>query len=946
MAYIQPNKLLPPTSRVIRPFQCSMIACEGPNILGKLNMSGVEIPYYTQFTTRMILNPESTNQPLHYGFLGSDVTFVLLKITYDETDPRCQIEEEQYIEYYFEDQPFIKRYTNKLLLLTGNSTHRIPQIYLNNPGEIKVYIDAMVGNLEETDNSSSDSQALIIDNLYYNSIISDTIWSQICFNSGSSQLQVRSDGYIQLYLDYVDILTIESVESTYELRITTVSDTIIILRFLSLFDMYQARSRISWVTKLPNERYLTAEQPGLDLFPPVFEMDPYLPTGTTTYSYPFVSGTITLPSEVLAYFVTGITDERDGEIPVDNSTIVIRQYGFIEPLTSITHAGVYNVVITISDLAYNRSMLNFNIICDDVPPVITFKPLASGTGFTMTDVDMGSPTEGITYSDIIRKSVDNVYDVVDGPIPNSDITISIDQISGTTGLTHIADIGNYLITYYIADRAGNSVTYEKYLKYDGCVILNSGQLYTYPIGSTSIEFRYLGGIGTTATINISGYSFIIASVSGETNEELIWDLGGSTEYNFGSGNTGSIYIIIEGISYEISFTGRGSLYFNIKDNGSTPHYFTVTPESLSFEYSDGLTDTISIDTDLNWIIDESIPWITFSSNSGNSSETITCTTTDKNITGFNRSGLTTVYVDDPYYYQFYQVTVEQSSITPIYENDVYTYTSDIELVYLGERFTTASVVITEQTFIIFKNISDNLIWNYNEEGISDTGFTFTEVGQYVYVIVGGDAYKITLIGDDLVFSISMVDASTEALQLEVTTEQTDEQILIIHERGYNNIVGGDMILSATGTFDVEYKYNYVIDYGDGSPYGTVTSYDDQDTIHTYSEFGSYVIKIYGICESIQMTNNSNLNRIISWGNVNLMSIKFEYSYNLTSIPDDVTGLSGVTSFVNVFRSCTSLTGNVPELWTIFNELDGTNCFYDDTMISNYNSIPVVWGGVY
>ena len=37
-----------------------------------------------------------------YGFLGNDITFLMLKVTYDETDPRCMVEETQFIEYFLE----------------------------------------------------------------------------------------------------------------------------------------------------------------------------------------------------------------------------------------------------------------------------------------------------------------------------------------------------------------------------------------------------------------------------------------------------------------------------------------------------------------------------------------------------------------------------------------------------------------------------------------------------------------------------------------------------------------------------------------------------------------------------------------------------------------------------------------------------------------------------
>jgi len=587
MAYIQPNPLLPPTSRVIKPFNCSMIATEGPNILGKLNLSGVEIPYDSQFSTRMVLNPGASKQPLLYGFLGTSVTYIALKFIYDETNPICNIEEELFVEYYFQDQPSIIRYANKLLLLTGNSVHRIPQIFLNNPGEVKVIVEALVANLEQPDINLDDVTYVTIGNLYYNNILSDIILTQSLLVSGSTQFQVTGvDNYVQLYLDYVDVLTVEPMYQTNEIKITTVSDTTIILGFLSSFEMYQALSRISWVMEDPSTRYLTKDYPSIDIVPPVFGLNPYiLPVDIDTYSYPYASGTTILSHDIINYFITGVTDERDGIISIDSVYITIRQYGHVELITSITTVGVYNIIMSVTDIANNTAILNYTIIVDDQPPIITFKPLAQGSGFTMTEVDMALPSEGITSNDIITKSVDVVYDQVDGVIPNSNVVILIDSISGLTPLTVLTTPGTYDLIYYIEDKAGNSFMTGKTITYVGYKIMTDGEVFIIPPGTVSMNFMYSGGVGTTATVILTGVTFIVASVSGATNEEFIWDYSGLGEYNFGSGNTGSIDIDVNGTLFTIAFT-RGSLLFSVTDSGPTPEGFNAPPSEMVYRFVD------------------------------------------------------------------------------------------------------------------------------------------------------------------------------------------------------------------------------------------------------------------------------------------------------------------------------------------------------------------------
>ena len=56
MPYIISNNLLTPADKVIKPYNCAFIAVDGPQIKGKLNMEGLEIPYDSQYTSQMVLS--------------------------------------------------------------------------------------------------------------------------------------------------------------------------------------------------------------------------------------------------------------------------------------------------------------------------------------------------------------------------------------------------------------------------------------------------------------------------------------------------------------------------------------------------------------------------------------------------------------------------------------------------------------------------------------------------------------------------------------------------------------------------------------------------------------------------------------------------------------------------------------------------------------------------
>jgi len=145
MANILPSDLLNPTEKTIKNWNCSFIAVEGPNILDKLSLDDLAIPYESQYRSRVILKAGETDQPLIYGFLGKATTFLMIKVTYDSTnDPYYKYEQEKYnITYYFENDPTL-RPLGRLMIMTGSVDNKIPQIYLNNDLGYDVTLDVLL----------------------------------------------------------------------------------------------------------------------------------------------------------------------------------------------------------------------------------------------------------------------------------------------------------------------------------------------------------------------------------------------------------------------------------------------------------------------------------------------------------------------------------------------------------------------------------------------------------------------------------------------------------------------------------------------------------------------------------------------------------------------------------------------------------------------------------
>jgi hypothetical protein len=63
--------------------------------------------------------------------MGDNPTFLSIAARYD---PNSKIETDNYVQYSYILMIYSRNYYfDQLLILTGNSTHRIPQLYLTNP---------------------------------------------------------------------------------------------------------------------------------------------------------------------------------------------------------------------------------------------------------------------------------------------------------------------------------------------------------------------------------------------------------------------------------------------------------------------------------------------------------------------------------------------------------------------------------------------------------------------------------------------------------------------------------------------------------------------------------------------------------------------------------------------------------------------------------------------
>lgn len=120
-----------------------------------------------------------------------------------------------------------------------------------------------------------------------------------------------------------------------------------------------------------------------------------------------------------------------------------------------------------------------------------------------------------------------------------------------------------------------------------------------------------------------------------------------------------------------------------------------------------------------------------------------------------------------------------------------------------------------------------------------------------------------------------------------------------------------------------YTFNCTVNWGDGSPEGNITAYNDADATHIYTNANVYSVKINGTCQKFDTVSTpitSNITSVVQWGlNCDFRIIKFTNCINLLSLPNgEMTSIANLENLENFCAGCTSLTV-IPS--TIFDSID-------------------------
>jgi len=356
-----------------------IVAIEGPNTLERLIAGDIKIPYKQVLKGRLKLKPGQTNYLMNHLGLGDNATFVAIIARYDSNSVN---EEDNYIEYYYADDMTTIRTMDQVMILTGNSTHRIPQLYFNNPNaNYGVQLDVMVAVIDDTYTFFSDNTnqtGLSFYNLQCNASIN-------CINTfiTNESIVIFDTNVPRNALVYITTVDISSININNDLIIID-SQTLgkIFLQFISVADAKQAYSLINYIIE---NRNIVVNGVDLDLIPPIVYFfsnvnnnpsNSYITMGGATSGIPYNTGLTTsgvtfstslslsqfgehyyssytlTKSDLYHLLIDDVADNRDGIIKLDDADLTLQDYN-CNVISSIAATGTYSLYFNVTDLAGN-----------------------------------------------------------------------------------------------------------------------------------------------------------------------------------------------------------------------------------------------------------------------------------------------------------------------------------------------------------------------------------------------------------------------------------------------------------------------------------------------------------------------------------------------------------------------------------------------------------------
>ena len=359
------------------------VAVQGSDTRERLITSDLRMPYRQILKSRVILKPGQANYLLNHLGMGDNATFLGIRVSYD---PKSVIEADNYIQWsYYDNLTRINSFA-QMMVLTGNSTNRIPQLYLTNANtKYSVILDVMVASIDDSYSFFTDiinQSGTTFTGLEYTDIKTWII---------NESFVVYDKSTPKRPLIYVNLSNINSIEIDGDiLTIDDQSYGMVFLKFLTHFDATQAHSILNYILENPNID-IDAISPITDSISPVIYFFPTAGVGgdyilyndgitigatwstpyntfdngftfstsislstygNTIYSSTYDSEVVISKQTLIDLLIDHIEDNRDGLIDIMPSELIISgSDGIVNYISTI---GTYSISFDFSDIAENK----------------------------------------------------------------------------------------------------------------------------------------------------------------------------------------------------------------------------------------------------------------------------------------------------------------------------------------------------------------------------------------------------------------------------------------------------------------------------------------------------------------------------------------------------------------------------------------------------------------
>jgi len=326
-----------------------LVSVEGANLLDRLLLNNVIIPFKQILKGRIILKPGQTNYLFNFLGLGDNATFVALVPKFDV---KSVMEEDNYVNYIYATDLLHPRSLKEIMILTGNSTHRVPQLYLSNPNTLySVTIETMVAVIDENQTFFANTANQVGVTYTDLSFINIQTWivneSIVVYNNNTEPLT------------YFTLSSIDKTEIQGNIVIVhDLSIGYVFLQFKTIYDANQSFAAINYV-RYNHNAVIGGNYVPIIYFRLTFGSGDYISLNGLTSSVPYnssegltfssstnlsyYSGTI-LGSDILSNAIEHVFDGISANIGLSNNNILIDGVPYS---TGITMSGTYSISFNI-----------------------------------------------------------------------------------------------------------------------------------------------------------------------------------------------------------------------------------------------------------------------------------------------------------------------------------------------------------------------------------------------------------------------------------------------------------------------------------------------------------------------------------------------------------------------------------------------------------------------